>query len=340
MLRLLDQRLLPGRLVWRDCPDAAAAAAAIRSMVVRGAPAIGITAAFGLAAEFARAPASGDAAVTCFEAAAGRLHDTRPTAANVRYAVERMRARLDGLLDLGASPAEVASGLEAEAEAIFAEDLAANHRIGAFGAGLLPRTAGRKARILTHCNAGALATAGYGTALGVVRAVAESGREVEVFAPETRPYLQGARLTAWELLEDRIPVTLITDGMVGSLFAVRGLDLVVVGADRIAANGDAANKIGTYQSALIAKAWDVPFLVAAPFSTVDLRAPSGAAIPIEERAPEEITEFAGAPVAPDGVGVWNPAFDVTPARLITAIVTDRGVARPPYEQTLRSLSPA
>ena len=197
---------------------------------------------------------------------------------------------------------------------------------------------GGPARILTHCNAGGLATSGYGTALGIVRAAVESGRRVEVFAPETRPYLQGARLTAWELMAEKIPVTLITDGMVGSLLARGGVDAVVVGADRIAANGDIANKIGTYQAAVLAKEHGVPFLVAAPFSSVDLKTPTGADIPIEERGPEEVAEIAGQRVAPEGVSVWNPAFDITPARYITAIVTERGIARPPLGPSLGQLA--
>ena len=331
ILRLLDQRLLPDRTIWIACPDAADAAEAIRTMVVRGAPAIGITAAYGLAAEFARRPAEGAAAARRFRTAAATLRDTRPTAVNLRFALERMGARLAALEDASAS--EVTDGLEEEANLIFAEDLAANRRIGKLGAALLPGAEGRL-RILTHCNAGALATAGYGTALGIVRAAAESGRPVEVFSPETRPYLQGARLTAWEMMEEGIPVTLITDGMVGALFAERGVDAVVVGADRIAANGDAANKIGTYQAAVIAARHGTPFVVAAPFSTVDLRAASGREIPIEERSREEVTGYAGNRVAPEGVPVWNPAFDITPARLISAIVTDRGVARPPFAESL------
>ena len=331
VLRLLDQRLLPGAAVWIECADAAAAAEAIRVMVVRGAPAIGITAAYGLAAEFARNPAAGEKALEAFRAAARVLRASLPTAVNLRFALERMGARLEGLR--AASAAEVVRGLGDEADRIFAEDLAANRRIGALGAELLPATDG-PARILTHCNAGALATSGYGTALGIVRAAAGSGRPVEVFSPETRPYLQGARLTAWEMVEEGIPVTLITDGMVGSLFRVRGVDAVVVGADRIAANGDAANKVGTYQAAVLAAEHGVPFVVAAPFSTVDLRAPTGRDIPIEERGREEVTEFAGNPVAPEGVAVWNPAFDITPARFISAIVTERGIARAPHGEAL------
>ena len=213
---------------------------------------------------------------------------------------------------------------------------AANRRLGALGASLLPGEG--PARVLTHCNAGSLATSGYGTALGIVRAAVESGRPIQVFAPETRPYLQGARLTAWELMTEGIPVTLITDGMVGSLLASRRMDAVLVGADRIAANGDCANKIGTYQAAVLAKEHGVPFVVAAPFSSVDLATASGEAIPIEERAPDELVEIAGRRLAPEGVPVWNPAFDITPARYVTAIVTERGIARPPFAASLTRLS--
>ena len=244
-----------------------------------------------------------------------------------------MRARFETLRSRPGD--DLVSGLEDEADRIAAEDLQANRRLGELGAGLLPGEG--RARLLTHCNAGSLATSGYGTALGIVRALAESGREVEVFAPETRPYLQGARLTAWELMADGIPVTLVTDGMVGSLLAAGDMDAVAVGADRIAANGDSANKIGTYQAAVLAKEHGVPFLVAAPFSSVDLETPTGAEIPIEERGPEEVVEVAGRRIAPEGVPVWNPAFDVTPARYITAIVTERGIARPPFEASLARL---
>ena len=305
-------------------------------MVVRGAPAIGVAAAYGVVTAFAR-PEPGEDAAACFDRADRTLRAARPTAVNLSGALDRMGSRLESLR--AAPPAECVAALEGEADRIAAEDLAANQRLGSFGAGLLPPGAG-PARILTHCNAGSLATSGYGTALGVVRAVAASGRPVEVFAPETRPWLQGSRLTAWELAADRLPVTLLTDGAVGALLAGGELDAVVVGADRIAANGDAANKIGTYASAVLAARHEVPFFVAAPFSTVDLRTPTGADIPIEERGPEEVTQFAGVPTAPEGVRVWNPAFDVTPASLITAIVTERGVARPPYGPALARLEKA
>jgi len=307
-LELLDQRRLPREAVYVTCRSASEVAAAIRDMVVRGAPAIGVAAAFGMALAVRR----GDS----LDAAANELRSARPTAVNLAWAVDRMlRARGD----------------LAEAQAMFREDVEGNHRIGRFGAELL----GRSATVLTHCNAGALATAGYGTALGVIRSAVEQGKKIAVFADETRPYLQGARLTAWELQQDGIDVTLITDSMAGHFFQQRKFDAVFVGADRIAANGDTANKIGTYTLAVLANAHQVPFYVAAPISTVDLATPNGAAIPIEERSAREVTEIGGTRIAPEGVAVRHPAFDVTPARLITAIVTDRGVLRPPYEKSLR-----
>jgi len=307
-LELLDQRRLPREAVYVTCRSASEVAAAIRDMVVRGAPAIGVAAAFGMALAVRR----GDS----LDAAANELRSARPTAVNLAWAVDRM-LRTRGDL--------------AEAQAMFREDVEGNHRIGRFGAELL----GRSATVLTHCNAGALATAGYGTALGVIRSAVEQGKKIAVFADETRPYLQGARLTAWELQQDGIDVTLITDSMAGHFFQQRKFDAVFVGADRIAANGDTANKIGTYTLAVLANAHQVPFYVAAPISTVDLATPNGAAIPIEERSAREVTEIGGTRIAPEGVAVRHPAFDVTPARLITAIVTDRGVLRAPYEKSLR-----
>ena len=349
-LRLLDQRKLPEEERWIECPDPASAAEAIRDMAVRGAPAIGIAAAYGVALALARPPAggAGDAREVRerFEDAARLLLAARPTAVNLAAAIERQRGRLSGTLAAGnpsdraerAGLAErAARALLAEADAIAAEDVAANRRIGELGRSLLP-AAPAPTRFLTHCNTGSLATGGYGTALGIVRSAAESGRRVEVFACETRPRLQGARLTAWELLAAGIPVTLITDGTVGALLARERVDAVVVGADRIAANGDTANKIGTYQAAVLAREHGVPFWVAAPFSTVDLATADGADIPIEERSPSEVTELSGTRVAPPGAAAWNPAFDVTPARLISAIVTERGIARPPYRESLAALA--
>ncbi|PYQ57843.1 MAG: S-methyl-5-thioribose-1-phosphate isomerase [Acidobacteria bacterium] len=307
-LELLDQRRLPHETVYVTCRTAHEVADAIRNMIVRGAPAIGVSAAFGMALANQRGDDLRFAAI--------ELRDARPTAVNLAWAVERMLR---------------ASGDPKEAEAIFREDLEANHRIGRFGADLL----GQTATVLTHCNAGALATAGYGTALGVIRAAVEQGKHIAVFADETRPYLQGARLTAWELQQDGIDVTLITDNMAGHFFQQRRFNAVVVGADRIAANGDAANKIGTYTLAVLANAHGVPFYVAAPISTVDIATADGSAIPIEERSASEVTDIGGWRIAPAGVAVRHPAFDVTPARLITAIITDRGVLRAPYDESLR-----
>lgn len=346
-LRLLDQRRLPEEERWIGCPDAASVAEAIRDMAVRGAPAIGIAAAYGVALAVAGAPAPGGGAGEIrerFEDAARLLLAARPTAVNLAAAVERQRRRLADTLpetlpagERGGLAGRAARALLAEADAIASEDVAANRRIGELGRSLLPE-APAPARFLTHCNTGSLATGGYGTALGIVRAAAEDGRRVEVFACETRPRLQGARLTAWELLAANIPVTLITDGTVGALLARERVDAVVVGADRIAANGDTANKIGTYQAAVLAREHGVPFWVAAPFSTVDLATADGAAIPIEERSASEVTELAGKRVAAPGAAAWNPAFDVTPARLVSAIVTERGIARPPFRESLAALA--
>ena len=315
-LQLLDQRKLPHEVVWVSCRDAHEVAVAIRDMVVRGAPAIGVAAAFGIALAALR----GDDVA----AAAAELRSARPTAVNLMWAVDRMMRRFS---ECGGE----AAALESEAQRMFDEDVEANRRIGRFGAELL----GAAPTVLTHCNAGALATAGYGTALGVIRAAVESGKRVAVFADETRPYLQGARLTAWELQQDGIDVTLITDNMSGHFFQQGRFDAVIVGADRIAANGDAANKIGTYTLAVLAKAHGVPFYIAAPVSTVDIATPDGKAIPIEERSAAEVTSIGGVAIAPQGVAVRHPAFDVTPAALITAIITDRGVLRPPYQEAIR-----
>lgn len=310
-LHLLDQRRLPREVTYVECGNAQEVATAIREMVVRGAPAIGVAAAFGLALE---ARNGGDIA-----SAATLLRSARPTAVNLMWAVDRMLAAHAAGADLSR-----------EARQMFDEDVAANRRIGRYGAELL----GGRSTVLTHCNAGALATAGYGTALGVVRAAVEAGKTVAVFADETRPYLQGARLTAWELQQDGIDVTLITDNMSGHFFQQGTFDAVIVGADRIAANGDAANKIGTYTVAVLANAHGVPFYVAAPVSTIDPATPDGSAIPIEERSAAEVTEIGGTQVAPAGVKVRHPAFDVTPARLISAIITDQGVLRPPYSDSI------
>ncbi len=339
-LELLDQRLLPRQIDWVSCRDAASVATAITTMIVRGAPAIGVAAAYGLALEARLAATDSLPLAATLERAAETLRRSRPTAVNLAWAVDRMM-RVFASYD-AQGPAAIARRLEEEACAIHAEDIAGNRRMGAFGAALLPEGA----TVLTHCNAGALATGGYGTALGVIRAAHALGNRVAVFADETRPYLQGSRLTAWELQQDGIDVTVITDNMAGHFFAKGTFDAVIVGADRIAANGDAANKIGTYTVAVLAHAHGVPFYVAAPVSTIDPRCPRGDAIPIEERSAAEVVETRGigpdgkhasVMTAPDGVRVRHPAFDVTPARLITAIITERGVLRPPYDDAIAAL---
>jgi methylthioribose-1-phosphate isomerase len=316
-LRVLDQRVLPHTEAWLDCRSAVDVAAAIHGMAVRGAPAIGIAAAFGLALD-ARAGAD-------LETAERVLAESRPTAVNLHWALRRMRA----LWTAGAD----ADALLAEAQAIFAEDLAQNLRIGELGAALLPEGA----VVVTHCNTGALATAGHGTALGVIRSAWTAGRLRQVYNCETRPWLQGARLTAWELMREGIPAQLIVDSAAAHLMRSRKIDWVIVGADRIAANGDTANKIGTYALAVAARHHGVRFMVAAPSGTFDLSCPNGNAIPIEERTAAELTEFRGTPVAPSGMAAWNPVFDVTPAELIDAIVCERGVIERPNTEQLRAL---
>jgi methylthioribose-1-phosphate isomerase len=329
---MIDQRRLPAEEVYLRCRDHREVAAAIKEMAIRGAPAIGVAAALGAALGVRRSQAEGSELRAEFDTICAELGATRPTAVNLFWALERMRRRFDALAskEVGA----LRDGLLQEALAILDEDLAACRRMGDLGAELIPAGA----RLLTHCNAGALATAGYGTALGVIRSAARQGKVKLVFADETRPYLQGARLTAWELAKDGIPVTLIADSMAGHMMARGEVDAVVVGADRIAANGDVANKIGTYTVAVLAKENGVPFYVAAPVSTIDLATPSGDRIPIEERAAEEVTHHGGRRLAPEGIGVRNPAFDVTPHRYVTAIVCERGVARPPYLESLARLA--
>jgi methylthioribose-1-phosphate isomerase len=321
---LLDQRRLPEAEVYLRLSSGEDVARAIEDMAVRGAPAIGVTAAMGVAIELERAPDAGLEAT--LERVVARLGRTRPTAVNLRWALERMRAELAPALARGAGARELRAQAREAAQRIADEDVASCRAIGDAGAALLPLGA----RVLTHCNAGALATAGYGTALGVVRSAARQGRLAHVVAQETRPFLQGARLTAWELARDGIPVRLITDSMGGALMAQKAIDVVIVGADRIAANGDVANKIGTYTAALLARAHGIPFYVAAPFSTVDLSLASGREIPIEERSSAEVTTIAGRRIAPEGVVALHPAFDVTPADFVTAIITERGVLRPPF----------
>jgi methylthioribose-1-phosphate isomerase len=319
---LLDQRLLPAREVYVRCGTPEEVAAGIRDMVVRGAPAIGVAAAYGVAAAALRAPDDAIAFATELDRACGCIADARPTAVNLHWAVDRMRRRLAALA--GAPVADVRAALLAEAVALHEEDVAMNRAMGRHGAALIPDGA----TVMTHCNAGALATGGYGTALGVIRGAREAGKDVKVISCETRPYLQGARLTAWELVRDGFDVTLITDNAAGSLMARGLVTCVIVGADRIAANGDTANKIGTYVHAVLAARHGIPFYVAAPSSTLDPSLPDGSGIPIEQRPAAEVLEIQGHRVAAEGVKVINPSFDVTPWSLITAIVTERGVHRP------------
>lgn len=325
---LLDQRLLPDREEYIELTDIDQVAEAIRDLVVRGAPAIGVTAALGLAMEARRLDDEPDEFRAGFDRACERVVRARPTAVNLAWAVERMRGIVDECLAAGVPATR--ERLTVEARLLYEQDIEINRTLGRHGAALVPS----RARILTHCNAGALATAGYGTALGVVRAAREAGNEVSVLADETRPFLQGARLTAWEMQKDGIPCTVITDSMAGHLMQKGLIDVVIVGADRIAANGDVANKIGTYTVAVLAREHGIPFYVAAPTSTVDLALPSGDRIPIEERSGEEVLVLHDRRLAPEGVSAAYPAFDVTPARLVTAIITEAGVARPPFRESL------
>lgn len=327
---LIDQTRLPVEEKYVTCRTYQEVAEAIRGMVVRGAPAIGVTAAMGVALGVLRAPESD--LDRCFERICDTLAQTRPTAVNLFWAIERMRELYRKLR--GRPAAEIRRFLVEEARLIREEDIAICRAIGRNGASLVPD--GRT--VLTHCNAGALATAGYGTALGVIRAAVESGKKVDVFADETRPFLQGARLTVWELQQDAIGTTLITDNMAGHFLKSGRIGCVVVGADRIAANGDVANKIGTYSVAVLAHENQVPFFVAAPVSTLDLTLASGEQIPIEQRAAAEVTHVFGQAVAPPGTVVENPAFDVTPARYVSAIITEKGVARAPYTESLKKFA--
>ncbi len=321
---MIDQTRLPREQVFVTCKSYVEVAVAIRSMVIRGAPAIGVAAAMGVAL--------GVQEDADFDRVCETLASTRPTAVNLFWAIERMRALRASLS--GEPRGEIVRRMIEEAKAIRLDDIAICQAMGKHGAALVPD--GKT--VLTHCNAGALATAGYGTALGVIRAAAEAGKKIDVFADETRPFLQGARLTAWELQQDGIPTTLITDNMAGHFLHSGRIGCVVVGADRIAANGDVANKIGTYSLAVLAKENGVPFYVAAPVSTFDLTLKSGDLIPIEQRSAEEVTHVFGVAVAPENIAVENPAFDVTPARYVTAIISERGVARAPYEESLKKLA--
>jgi methylthioribose-1-phosphate isomerase len=331
-LEMIDQRALPGRVVYLEFSSATAVAKAIRSMVIRGAPAIGCAAAYGVALGALRLSSVATRSFSAkLEAGFDLLAASRPTAVNLFWAIARMRRRWE---DVAAKrPAQIADTLLQEAHAILAEDIANNRRMGEHGAVLLADGM----RVLTHCNAGALATGGHGTALGVIRSAIEAGKRIRVIADETRPFLQGARLTAWELMQDRIPVTLIADNAAGYLMSRGEIDAVIVGADRIAANGDVVNKIGTYAVAVLALRHCIPFYVAAPLSTFDRNVANGAAIPIEEREAAEVFGHGKVKWAPEGVAVRNPVFDVTPASLISAIITERGVLTPPYGQRIRDM---
>jgi methylthioribose-1-phosphate isomerase len=329
---MVDQRKLPGQEVYVRCRTVPEVAKAIRTMVIRGAPAIGVAAAMGIALGMKRSTAKGTNQFAVeFQKSCDLMAGTRPTAVNLFWAIDRMKRAFAQGAQAGESPEELAARLGREARAIHDEDVANCRAMGGHGAEMVPDGA----RILTHCNAGALATAGYGSALGVIRAAVEQGKKVAVFADETRPFLQGARLTAWELLRDGIDTTVITESMAGPLMRAGEIDIVVVGADRIAANGDTANKIGTYTVAVLAHEHHIPFYVAAPLSTIDLSTPDGDRIPIEERDQREVTHFGTARLTPIGVGIRNPAFDITPHRYIAGIVTERGILRPPYSESLK-----
>jgi methylthioribose-1-phosphate isomerase len=332
-VRFLDQTKLPTVETYVTCTTYQQVAEVIRNMVVRGAPAIGVAAAMGIAlgANNSRAETVADLKQD-FEQICRVMGETRPTAVNLFWAIRRMQEKF-ATVCIRPIP-QIKQALIEESRRMHAEDIAANQAMGRHGATLMPATGG----VLTHCNAGALATAGYGTALGVIRAALEQGKKLHVYADETRPFLQGSRLTAWELMKDGIPTTVISDNMAGSMMRRGKIDAIVVGADRVAANGDVANKIGTYTLAILAKEHGIPFYVAAPISTVDLDMRDGSGIPIEQRSRKEVTHIAGRQMVPDGVEVENPAFDVTPARLVTAIITERGIAKAPYEESLKRLA--
>jgi methylthioribose-1-phosphate isomerase len=332
-VRFIDQTKLPTEEVYVNCKTDEQVADVIRNMVVRGAPAIGVAAAMGIALGMnnSSAETTGDLQRD-FDAVCDRIRKTRPTAVNLFWAIRRMQEKFERI---GNRPIpQIKQELIEEAKRMHAEDIAANQAMGRHGATLMPSAGG----VLTHCNAGALATAGYGTALGVIRAAVEQGKKIHVYADETRPFLQGSRLTAWELMKDGIPTTVISDNMAGAMMKQGKIGAIVVGADRIARNGDVANKIGTYTVAILAREHGIPFYVAAPTSTVDLACPDGSGIPIEQRNRNEVTHIAGKQMVPDGVSVENPAFDVTPAKYVAAIITEKGVARAPYEESLRRLA--
>jgi len=336
-VRFIDQTKLPLVESFVLATTYEEVADVIVTMVVRGAPAIGVSAAYGVAlgARKTKADTTEEFAPE-FERICARLAGTRPTAVNLFWAIDRMKGLFGNLVASGATLRLIKDRLLAEANAMYNEDIAACKAMGAFGAALLPAEGG----VLTHCNAGALATCGYGTALGVIRSAVEQGKKIHVFADETRPFLQGARLTAWELMADNIPTTVICDNMAASLMKAGRIQAVVVGSDRIAANGDVANKIGTYNVAIIAHEHGIPFYVAAPWSTVDMATATGDAIPIEERPAIEVTHHGGKQLTPNGVGICNPAFDVTPAKYVTAIVTERGLLREPYPESLKAMEKA
>jgi methylthioribose-1-phosphate isomerase len=332
-VRFIDQTRLPTEEVFVTCATYQEVATAIRDMIVRGAPAIGVAAAMGIALGVKQSTAQDVAGLrTEFGQICRTMGETRPTAVNLFWAIRRMQQKFESVAGQGVHHVKVT--LVEEAQKMLLEDIAANEAMGRHGAALLPSSGG----VLTHCNAGALATCGYGTALGVIRSAIASGKQLHVFADETRPFLQGSRLTAWELMKDGIQTTLIADNMAGAMMRQGKIQAVIVGADRIAANGDVANKIGTYSVAILAKEHAIPFYVAAPWSTVDMNMPGGEGIPIEQRSPREVTHHAGKQVAPDGVLVENPAFDVTPNKYIAAIITERGIAKAPFGESLNELS--
>jgi methylthioribose-1-phosphate isomerase len=334
-VRFIDQTKLPTEETYVTCKTYEEVADAIRTMIVRGAPAIGVAAAMGVAVGVRNSQARDhDSLKREFTQICDVLAATRPTAVNLFWAIRRMQQKFDEISDQPI--ATIKQTLVSEAQLVLLEDIASNQAMGQHGAVLLPS----KGTVLTHCNAGALATAGYGTALGVIRAAVDSGKQLQVFADETRPFLQGSRLTAWELMKDGIPTTVISDNMAGAIMRQGKIDAVIVGADRIAANGDVANKIGTYTVAVLAKEHGIPFYVAAPFSTVDMETADGSQIPIEQRSAVEVTHMAGKQLTPDGVKIENPAFDVTPHKYVSAIITERGVVRAPYTESLRELAQA
>ena len=329
----IDQTKLPTEEVYVTCTTHQQVADVIRNMVVRGAPAIGVAAAMGIALGVKNSKAENAADLKKdFDQICETIRQTRPTAVNLFWAIRRMTEKFESLRTRPIT--QIQQALIEESQHMHAEDIAANQAMGRHGATLMPSSGG----VLTHCNAGALATAGYGTALGVIRAAVEAGKKIHVYADETRPFLQGSRLTAWELMKDGIPTTVISDNMAGVMMQQGKIGAIVVGADRIAANGDVANKIGTYTVAILAKEHGIPFYVAAPISTIDLATPDGSKIPIEQRNKKEVSHIAGKQMVPDGVQIENPAFDVTPAKYVAAIITERGIARAPYTESLQQLA--